>query len=109
MLISYNASVQAVYEIEINDGFDFEILKCENDFEIGDVTGYGQGFEIDSQHFDQGTTVNLNVTSFPIVSVQYNISAGSISELESHTYIGDYLAHLSYTEFPTVFLSSYYI
>jgi len=96
------------YDVEINDGFDFEILKCENTFYLDDVYGYGQGFEIDNHHFDQGTTVNFNITSFPLFSVEYNISAGGYSEITSNNLFGDLINHYTYTIYPQTFLNIYY-
>ena len=41
MLIPIITSVQAAWYVEVNDGFDFQILKCENKFELGNVTAEG--------------------------------------------------------------------
>jgi hypothetical protein len=107
LLISRATTVNA-YNVELNDGFDFEILKCENTFYLDDAYGYGQGFEIDGQHFDQGTTVNFNITGFPLFSVQYNISSGGYSEISSNNLFGDLIDHYVYLLYPQTFLNVYY-
>ncbi len=108
LLLLTSVTTINAYDVEINDGFDFEIIKCENTFYLDDAYGYGQGFDIDGHHFDQGTIVNFNITGFPILSVQYNISAGGYSEISSNNLISDLFNHYEYTVYPQTFLDIYY-
>ena len=108
MLIPICTSVQAAYYVDIDDAFDYDIRKCEHKFDFENVTTSGQGFEIDGTHFDQGTTVNLNITSFPILSIQYNISVGSVSQLSQYSLFTELIDNNLYLTYPLHLLTTYY-
>ena len=63
LLILSIASANAAVIVEVNDAFDYDVIKANRSITIGSLSASAEGFEIDGQHFGQGTTVNLNITS----------------------------------------------
>lgn len=79
LLIPIQAGVGA-FGVNIDDTFTYECIAAERSFALGAESGIGEGFKIDGQHFDPGTTINVTVTNLISDSVIYSFASGGYSD-----------------------------
>jgi hypothetical protein len=75
LLIPIKAGIGA-FGVNINDTYTYECIAAERSFALGAESGIGEGFKIDGQHFDPGTTITVIVQNLISDSVVYNVSSG---------------------------------
>lgn len=87
LLIPIQAGVGA-FGVNIDDTFTYECIAAERSFALGAESGIGEGFKIDGQHFDSGTTINVTVTNLISDSVIYSFASGGYSDFSISDKIG---------------------
>jgi hypothetical protein len=101
-------AVQGIVVVEVNDAFNFDVLKTNRSISIGENSASAEGYEIDGQHFGQATSVNLNITNIGFLSsVSYNISSGGYSEINSINTLGFYFSILLHIFEPFTLINDY--
>jgi hypothetical protein len=80
-LVSPLITIKGEIIVDVNDAFDYDVIKSNREISVGTNSASAEGFEIDNHHFNQGTSVNLNITGNLFGLVFYNISSNGYSEI----------------------------
>ncbi|NHJ49175.1 MAG: hypothetical protein FK733_15410 [Asgard group archaeon] len=108
LILTPLVSAQGAVIVEVNEAYNFDVLKAMKSISIGENSANAVGFEIDGQHFGQGTSVNLNITNLGFLSsVSYNISTGGYSEINSINTLGFYFSILLQVYEPFSIINDY--
>ena len=99
LLIAMIFSIQTIkgaYLVTVGSTFQFDVIESDLNVTFGANTADLDGFEIEGNFFNPGTTVDLNITSVSPSQVLYNISSGNYSEIRATNPLDElYLALLT--------------
>jgi len=98
---------QATYGVSVGDEFIYDCVSSELNVTLGTNSGGGTGYTVDGQHFAEGTSVTVNVTSISS-SVYYDIIAGGYTEADSCSSFGFLLGAIFMIVWPMLIMTSYY-
>jgi hypothetical protein len=99
--------IQGAIEVDVNDAFDFDVIKSNRSISVGTNSASAEGYEIDGHHFNQGTSVNLNVTGILFGLVFYNISSNGYSEIGISSNLIFFLSVLTQIYQPMILIGEY--
>ncbi|MFX1538484.1 MAG: choice-of-anchor S family protein, partial [Promethearchaeota archaeon] len=68
--------VLGTYGVSIGETFVYDCIAAERTIALGPYSGEAEGYQIDGQHFDPGTSVTVEITNFISDSVVYSVSSG---------------------------------
>jgi hypothetical protein len=94
--------------VEINEAYDYDVLKANRSITVGNNSATAEGFEIAGQPFSQVNSVNLNITGLGILSsVNYDITCGTQTESRSISTLGFYFGILYQIYQPILTINDY--
>lgn len=98
------------FGVDIGDTFTYDCEASSRDITLGSNSASASGYEVDEQHFDEGTSVDVEVlafeTSFGNTTI-FEIQAGSYTENSSSSNFGVQLGGLLMIFFPLLFMGAY--
>jgi len=68
------------YQVSIGQTFSYDVINAELTISLDDEYFSGNGFELESHFFTQGTSISIEVISFGLDNLIYSITSSSFSE-----------------------------
>ena len=94
LILVNNSYTRAAFQVAVGQEFNYDVLLCEQDLELGLNNKKLQGFLIDGVHFDQGTSVKTTVTTVSSTNVDFLLASGSVSETVANSMLGASLVNI---------------
>jgi len=94
--------IKSDFAVEVGQTFVYDIVKSEGEIILGANSANPEGYYIEDQHFNQGTSITINVTNVVPNRVDYTISAGGYSEDRFETFFETTFGFFALAHYPYV-------
>ncbi|NHJ87339.1 MAG: hypothetical protein FK734_17880 [Asgard group archaeon] len=82
LLVTANSGLAETYGVAIGNTYTYDVVASNVAITVGTESASASGYTLGSTHFDEGTSVTVNVTAVGTTDVDYDIISGAASESE---------------------------